>query len=196
MTVYKLAATNFLTFKIKNKMNKEINNLPPYFVIKRDETNPLWKKYIDWLNDKYDGNLNATNENAYYGFDGDWNCEYGIKYFNNYPTLITLEYWNECVNGLGAKLKSNISTIYKNNMEQRKIIGYEIIKEYPLSPNVGLVIKSPHILEIGYLYPENLKPVYEEEKLEIIDWYENVIIFDQSKGELTQEIINKIKEVI
>lgn len=28
--------------------------LPKYFVIKRDASNPLWQKYINWLNETYE----------------------------------------------------------------------------------------------------------------------------------------------
>ena len=75
--------------------------LPKYFVIKKDETNPLWKKYITWLNKTYNTYWGSLFE--YYGFDGSkccggTNAVDNIKYFENNPTLLTLEQWDEIVN--------------------------------------------------------------------------------------------------
>lgn len=68
-----------------------MKTLPQYYIIKRDEANPLWKKYIDWLND---GFYNGTSH-LYYGFNGKYFCS---DWFEKHVELITLEYWNECVN--------------------------------------------------------------------------------------------------
>jgi len=98
-------------------------------------------------------------------------------------------------------------------MEQRKIIGYKLIKKYPQSNALGtFYCKYKHatfIKQSDYLFNEFFEPVYEEEKLEIIDWD---VYLDESKfkyivdkkvdsviylkGKLTQEIVNKIKEVL
>jgi len=80
-----------------------MKELPKYFVIKRDENNPLWEEYIDWLNETYGCDL-VGDFSIYYGFDGNitHNGVYDgqtINDFQNSPTLITLEEWNECVNG-------------------------------------------------------------------------------------------------
>lgn len=80
-----------------------MNTLPEYFVIEKDENNPLWGKYIDWLNKKYSTNWSG-NLYKFYGYDGrktisGTNGEQYISHFENNPTLITLEQWNECVNG-------------------------------------------------------------------------------------------------
>lgn len=81
-----------------------MTKLPKYFIIERDERNPLWEKYIDWLNKKYHGGRYWHGiDFKYYGYDG--NTTFGTachndKYnFINNPTLITLEEWNEAVNG-------------------------------------------------------------------------------------------------
>ena len=80
-----------------------MKKLPLYFVIEQDKKNPLWEKYIAWLNKKYDSS-----------WEGDWYTYYGrhnitghdvtnaydsIDSFDNNPTIITLEEWDECVNG-------------------------------------------------------------------------------------------------
>ncbi len=84
-------------------------------------------------------------------------------------------------------------------MEQRKIIGYKVIKTYPDSHVIGVILMSKTSFDRYSKYPEFLEPVYEEEKLEIIEW-DNVVELNNSwiefKGKLTQEHINKIKEVI
>lgn len=81
-----------------------MKELPKYFVIKRDADNPLWKKYIYWLNKMYN-QLWSGGVLAYYGFDGslyNWgtNCYEDLSSFKNNPTLITLEECDECVNGV------------------------------------------------------------------------------------------------
>ena len=83
-----------------------MKELPKYFVIKRDESNPRWKKYIDWLNKTYGCSWDGDCY-IYYGYDGNSNCtdnyrtdcHHIIENFQNSPTLITLEEWDECVNG-------------------------------------------------------------------------------------------------
>lgn len=89
---------------IVNNNYKIKKELPKYFVIKRDWDNPLWQKYIDWLNEKYDSTFNWKSE-AHYWFEWvndkysylNWvNCWQYIEEFKNNPTLITLESWNEC----------------------------------------------------------------------------------------------------
>ena len=71
--------------------------LPKYFVIKRDNSNPLWDKYIQWLNSKYNTNWQG-NTWSYYGFDGTNICWHNVNSFKNNPTLLTLEEWDSIVN--------------------------------------------------------------------------------------------------
>lgn len=147
--------------------------LPQYYVIKRDTSNPLWEKYIEWINKKNKSKWYGKNFD-YYGFDGTWSCWSKIKYFENNPQLITLEYWNECVNGQETYTLEQIKEAYK--------------KAAP--PNSPLYNKFIN------------KLTKKEEKLEISNWnnWENkddtvngTIIF---KGKLTQEIVEKIKNLI
>jgi len=85
-----------------------MNELPKYFVIKRDADNPLWQRYIDWLKYRYGSRWDGTL-NDYYGFDGNMVYDSGvgccseIRLFPNNPTIITLEQWNEAVNGFPEK---------------------------------------------------------------------------------------------
>ena len=79
-------------------------SLPKYFVVKRDDANPLWRKYIQWLNTTYKVDWGPYNF-LYWGYDGNSNhygngtrVGYSIKDFLNSPTIITLKEWNEIVN--------------------------------------------------------------------------------------------------
>jgi len=72
--------------------------LPKYFIIKRDTTNPLWEKYIKWMNKKYEENFN-WNSYSYYWFDWEYACWDYKKFFKNNPKLITLQEWNKAING-------------------------------------------------------------------------------------------------
>lgn len=83
----------------KQKQMKTLTELPEYFVVKQDESNPLWQKYIDWLNKTYHNDHTGCKQ-AYYGFDGRRSscCFFNIENFNNNPTIITLEQWNSIVN--------------------------------------------------------------------------------------------------
>ena len=78
-----------------------MKTLPKYFVIKKDENNPLWEKYLDWMNDKY--GTNWSGNWLYYGFDGNQEVDYNgtnawdeIKLFqNNLHIFSTLSVsWN------------------------------------------------------------------------------------------------------
>lgn len=83
--------------------------LPKYFVIKSPgklgENNPLWKKYIKWLNTIQSSYAwEGQDYNTYYGRDGH-RKEYGGTYigtnldsFENSPVEITLEEWDIAVN--------------------------------------------------------------------------------------------------
>jgi len=80
-----------------------MKTLPEYFIILRDATNPLWDKYIQWLFDVYKEHWTGKPQ-GYYGYDGGsryngTNVYDNPKSFKNNPTIITLDYWNECVNG-------------------------------------------------------------------------------------------------
>jgi hypothetical protein len=78
--------------------------LPKYFIVKKDKNNLLWRKYIDWINETY-GRYFTGNTYNYYGYDGNTldksgvDCFNDFKNFHNSPTLLTLEEWDECVNG-------------------------------------------------------------------------------------------------
>jgi len=82
-----------------------MKTLPKYFIILRDATNPLWGKYIQWLRTTYNAPWTGVL-NEYYGHDDTktlTHCHKRPDQFLNNPTIITLDYWNECVNGCSNK---------------------------------------------------------------------------------------------
>lgn len=70
------------------------NALPQYWVVKRDLSNPNWKKVIKYLNEQsgYGWEGNAFN---YYGTEANdaegVNCYDTFSYFKGNPTLLTIE---------------------------------------------------------------------------------------------------------
>ena len=87
--------------------NMKKNVLPKYFIIERDENNPLWDNFKEWFK-KQSNEINWVFCNNYYGNDGSkrdngyTSSDYSIDFYNN-PSLITLDFWNQCVNGGNKK---------------------------------------------------------------------------------------------
>lgn len=99
--------------------------LPKYFAIKECD-NPLWKKYIEWLNEKVGTpwRLEWRDKNAYYGFIDDHIVieSYKKDLKRHLAEVITLEEWNEIVNRepkkekiKNVKAKLTYETIYKRS---------------------------------------------------------------------------------
>jgi hypothetical protein len=88
-----------------------MKELPKYFAIKNDTDNPLWDKYISWLNDYARKNgYNGTSWNgcldAYYGVGLIRTCDFGntgwrveLGKFPEGTVELTLDQWDEIVNG-------------------------------------------------------------------------------------------------
>jgi len=83
--------------------------LPKYFVIKKEKDSPLWDKYLSWLND-YANKNGAKNHcwfgeiGAYYGItntpkNGYTGWEWNLTSFSDVTEELTLEQWDEIVNG-------------------------------------------------------------------------------------------------
>lgn len=71
--------------------------MPKYFAIKRVADNPLWKKYIYWLNNTYFSYITGDID-EYYGFDSRVFIDPKLKYFKNNPVELTLEQWDKIIN--------------------------------------------------------------------------------------------------
>jgi hypothetical protein len=113
-----------------------MNALPKCFVIKRDAGNPLWDKYIAWMNREYSVNWNGASIDAYYGNNGDNGYANCSATLTNNPTIITLEQWNEATNEFPEKwyiitTEENNETVCdwfdsldKNNKTDRTVGNY------------------------------------------------------------------------
>jgi hypothetical protein len=105
-----------------------MKQLPKYFIVQQDLDNPLWKNYIDWLNEKYAASWSGTNY-LYYGYDGNKSVLSGtalggsIRDFQNNPELITLKFWNECVNGLEPE-KFVLPEKWTIKMDSQEVVDY------------------------------------------------------------------------
>ena len=151
---------------------KTMKKLPKYFVIKRNANNPLWDKYINWLNETYNQEWIGCCD-FFYGFVGcskynGIDCREVLSGFVNTPTVLTLEEWDSIIN----KQENN------NNME-RKIRGAFCIKDFP---NNRFGVHSKEYMGVDFIYnseswkdynptkyPEYWKIVYEEE-FKVGDW--------------------------
>lgn len=78
-------------------MTETSTQLPKFFAIERI-VNPLWQKYINWLNKKYQKNYDGDVFN-FYGYDKADTAAYDcFSSFSKDTVLITLEHWNKIVN--------------------------------------------------------------------------------------------------
>ena len=87
-----------------------MEQLPKYFFIKRDARNPLWVKYISWLNDYakkngYVGDAWEGAASAYYGVrltigpeHAGTGWRFKTKHFPKGTVELTLEQWDKIVN--------------------------------------------------------------------------------------------------
>ena len=104
-------------------------SLPKYFVVERDETNPLWQKYIIWLNETYSESWGGDGY-VYYGYDGGWanNGTGGydnFTYFQNSPVLLTIEEWNEIVSNLNIEQPTktnNMKEVIRINQVNEEVV--------------------------------------------------------------------------
>lgn len=176
-----------------------MNSLPEFFAIKHDEANPLWGKYLEWLNDKYNKKFNGWNSFYYYGYDGDAKCE-KYQYFHKDTTVLTLEQWNEMITPkiIGYKL---IKPEYE---EAASLIGnlknFPVFEEFMLPEHdihrldyIGVVTKleKAGVLDLWF------EPVYEKElKLPKIFDYDGVINGDYLEYGCAKFLISAIKQII
>lgn len=86
-----------------NQNDTKVKELPKYWVVKRDESNPLWEEFKEWFINRGGSNPDDWD---FSGYDANEINRSGlenaskVELFRNSPELITLEYWNECINEL------------------------------------------------------------------------------------------------
>lgn len=165
--------------------------LPNDFIIRMDIRNPLWEKYINWLNKTYNKTFTGLVCN-YYGVFNNKTCIYDIR--NDIPDIpiITLKEWNEAINsyklpenwkvltteanwkvvfkwagfrwenGIDYYVTSDKSWKTKDQKENKyTIISFEIFKKYVLKETEMKTI-------IGY---KLIKPEYKEAANKIVTNY-------------------------
>lgn len=152
--------------------------LPKYFVVEQNKKNSLWKEYIKWLEKVY-GYEWYDYSSKYYGYDGNSNFKGTyhsdeISDFHNNPTIITLEQWNECVNGFKLPEKWYV----KATLENRDILRIWTQGIYTIWEDNKIVMLSDKMWE----YINYVSSLYEE------------ITFEQfKKYVLKQKEMKKIK---
>ena len=81
--------------ELYNKETEELNWLPKYWIVKKDTSNPLWIKFIDYIRKTYSYNVGNAYDYYWYDWSPIWlngfNCFDDRWHFKNDPTLITLE---------------------------------------------------------------------------------------------------------
>lgn len=94
-------------FKLASELTGETKfERPKYWIVKWDPKHPSWVKFMDWLHTVNCSKHRWGDSNSSYywytwspnnnGYDARWNLD---KESTN-PTIITLEQWNEAVNGV------------------------------------------------------------------------------------------------
>lgn len=116
---------------------------PKYFIVKRDEHDPLWKEYIQWLNKTYNQNW-AGGVWEYYGFDGrirsnGTNAEDRVEFFSNDPTLLTLEQWDEIFR------KPEINPFVVGDKVYHHVFDEGVVIEIGNDPHTPVVVDFPNI---------------------------------------------------
>lgn len=99
-----------------------MKKLPTYYVIERDASDPRWQKYIEWLNSQIDGirmRFDGDSQ-AYYWYNGSeyywwFRCFNHIWKFENNPTLITLDDWEEATQGNKKPWRHTYTTSYRRD---------------------------------------------------------------------------------
>ena len=83
---------------------------PKYWVVKRDKSNPLFQKCLNYLNETY-GTAWTWNWESYDYYWFDWRPQYdNLESFENNPKLITLEEWDKW---FGSEVSSEVKPEFK-----------------------------------------------------------------------------------
>lgn len=92
----------------EDKLPHELLGLHKYFVVKKDESDPLWDLFFKWFNDYYTVDYDDSWNYFWYDWSnmGWWTDAYCyIDDFENNPTLITLAERDRCVNKKPSQTK-------------------------------------------------------------------------------------------
>jgi hypothetical protein len=98
------------------------DKLPKYFAIKRNETDPMWKEYIQWLNEKTSSDFDGDSGRSIYAYmDGESDLFYSESNMDTKTQIITLSQWAEAVG------KSECASV--NTEESTRISAYDFVSQ-------------------------------------------------------------------
>lgn len=170
-----------------------MNKLPDYFVIRREAENPLWNKYIAWMDNTYGVNWYGGAP-YYYGYNGYNRVAVSASHFvSPYPTVITLEQWDEIVNGFVLPEKWCIDSRYLNEKDQDIVLDFiHKTSLYNFKEYVGNYI--PHFnnlkFENGFLVKHDYTEItFEQFKKHILK------MEDENKFKLPEEWVVKVGDL-
>jgi len=133
-----------------------VKELPKSFAC-TNTNQKLWDKYIEWLNTTYNKDIYGDSDvYPYYGItaNGVYDCHKSIDY---YDTILTLEEWDEIVNGTQTKKEETMKN-YTITREQLKKIHdvacfdwKEKITEYAVRNPFGDTIEFTQT-EVGEMF--------------------------------------------
>ena len=95
-----------------------VKELPKSFAC-TNTNQELWDKYISWLNKEHNGGFNGS-QFKYYGIERN-GCKYCCNSKDLYDTILSLEEWDEIVNGKETKTEETMKN-YTITREQLKEI--------------------------------------------------------------------------
>ena len=94
----KTVLQELIQWTIENAFNIEAQDGTNYIVIDHEE---MRIKFDEWLEKEKKQVINAYDQDLYGGiYRGGTDCNDDLSSFKNNPKLITLEEWDECVNGV------------------------------------------------------------------------------------------------
>ncbi len=97
-------------------VEENVKTLPTSFACKNTDE-ALWKKYIAWLNKTYGKNFEGTSSIwKYYGIDKNGLLDFDDKEF--FGVIISLEEWDEIVNGTKTETKTMNKTVKKSDLKK------------------------------------------------------------------------------
>lgn len=105
-----------------------MKTLPKYWAVKTDTSHPLWEKFYNWFeNQSWNSRWNDAFE--YFGFDG---IEYSVwDDLLERLKIITLEEWNECINGTKESITYKIQYIGSDwTLLEKDSINGKPLKEF------------------------------------------------------------------
>lgn len=186
-----------------------MTQLPKEFLIKRNDPNPLWQRYIDWLNTKYNVNWGGDVHN-YYGYVtsstiNNFSCHIsenntlGVDDLSMCPdaSIITLEYWDKCVNGEKWCVRISTKEILKYCNEYGMcppyLINEEHIAHFP-SPDGESTVYRRIVKGYTLITPEQFKNYVMKENARKIIGYKvpnDLYGGEVKKGTLYKAALNK-----